>query len=163
MGRNGKRLLHRCRGLNQDMQGHHHAARCGVHRLHSLVHIVHRLDLGHHEVAQASRCAAHDDGHVGLEIGMVYRVHPRTDAGAGQCSLGICQGVKAGQQLAHGVRLFDLAARRGAVFAVQGDVHHTGAKLLQQLSLQDQALLHARGRAAVVVTHRQHPSARLGT
>ena len=62
-----------------------------------------------------------------------------------------------------GVRLLNLSARWGAVFAVQGDIQHTGTELLQQFGLQDEALLHARGRAAVVVTHRQHPGARLGT
>ncbi|MNT08458.1 hypothetical protein D3C72_1432010 [compost metagenome] len=87
-----------------------------------------------------------DGDHVAGKGRVVDRMHAHADAHAGlggQRELGDERG------------MLGLAADRGAVFAVEGDVEHAGAELLRHLGLEREALLHAGFDAAVVVAHRQ--------
>jgi hypothetical protein len=96
--------------------------------------------------------AARDGDHVAREGRVVDRVHAHADAHAGP----------GGQrQLGDQRRMLGLAAHRGAVLAVEGDVEHAGAELLGHLGLEREALLHARLDAAVVIAHRQADGAGL--
>ena len=94
---------------------------------------------------------------------MVHRVYPRTHARQRYSDTATRRGRQRAQQLTDGVGLLDFTSRRGAVFAVQGDIEHACAKLFDEFGLQKQTFAHARRRAAVMVANRQHPGERLGT
>ena len=115
-------------------------------------YVMNRFHLGQHDVGQAMPGAGQDGSQVLRECGVIHGMNAH--AHAGFCRRG--QG-----QLANQRGVFGFAASGRAVFAVQRDVKHAGAKFFRHFGLQLQALAHARFHAAVVVAHGQHAPAGL--
>jgi hypothetical protein len=147
-----KSAVHRGGRFDQHMQRQLRRT-CGVHRSDRALHIGERLDLWHHEVAQAVAGHTHDVGHIGLKRGVIHRVHPHSHPSAGRSAQG---------QFGHQRSVLGFTADGRAVFAVEGDIKDAGAEFGAHVGLQLQAFVHARHHAAVVIAHRQGPSRGLG-
>ena len=148
MGGNFKCAVHGRRRFNQHMQRHIGRMRLGQCGL-CAVHIVDRLDLGHHDVRQHATGRARNLGHVGIKTRVVHRVDTNSNASTRRFVFR-CEGHFSDH---HGVIGF--AANRGAVFTVEGDIKNASSKLLRHVGLQLQAFEHPRVNAAVMVTHRK--------
>jgi len=145
--------VHGSRRLDQHMKRQIVGTRLDQSLLGQL-HIGHRLDLGHHDVRQAVRRLACNGGHVGLETGVIDRVHTHAHTGIG-CSTQ--------RQLGDQRGMLCLATHRGTVFAIEGHIKDAGSKLLRHFSLQLQAFAHPRVDTAVMVANRQLDASGLRT
>lgn len=149
---NLKRTVHGCGRLNQRMQRN----MCTTGTLQSVLRthdVIDRLHLGQHDVAELVACFAHNGGNVFGKCGVIYGMHACCDATAVLDVLG---------QLRNQQSMGFFLANGCAVFTVQRHIKHAGAKLLQHLRLQFQALAHAHFHAAVMVADRQHMGCCLG-
>jgi hypothetical protein len=125
----------------------------GIEGLDRSVHVFERLDLGHHQVAQAMTRPPCNGDQVTSESRVVDRMDPRADAHAWSGGER-----KFGDQC----RMFRFAAHGRAVLAIERDVEDAGTKFRDHLGLQCEALAHARFDPAVVIADRQHDRAGLG-
>jgi hypothetical protein len=145
VGCNVKSAVHSGRRLDQHLQRQVVSA-SSVEGSGGALNILHRLHLGHHQVHQATGGTARNVGHVGIKRGVVHRVDPHRNACVRCCGE---------RQLGDQRGVFRLAAHRGTILAIEGDVEDAGAVFLRHLGLQLQAFAHPHLDAAVMVADRQ--------
>ena len=114
-----------------------------------LRHVGRVARLRNHQVRQSAARPTQQRLKLVGEGRVVDGVHTRPDA---PVAVGLGH-----HHLGHKVRVLVLAAHRGAVFAVEGDVEDR-----PKSGLQFEALVHARGNPCVVIAHRQHRHAFIG-
>jgi len=95
-----------------------------------------------------------DDAGILCKRRVLHRVQPHCDPRLSCCfSASLVQGFSG--KFCNQNSMLKLAADGSTVFAIQRDIENTGAIRLGELSLQRQALAHARRHSTVVIAHRQ--------
>ncbi len=125
VGGNVKGMVNRTRRFDEGVERQMRSP-CTIEGALSLQHIIDRLDLGQHDVAQAVTGLTNDGSHVVGKGGMIHRMHTRRHPGAGRSFAG---------QRSHQGCMLGLGTDRRSVFTIERHVKNAGAELLRHFSL----------------------------